>query len=182
MGIARERHPELSGLKSRERAASAAVDSAVAGLYPSLRLGGDYGGSGSRFPLTWNWSMMVRSAVSLFTGWRETAQVDEAVAVLRSARSRVAEREQQIYLEIRRGLSELNTAIERQGLTELIVREAQESLELVKERYRQGKASAIEVTDAQVALRGARADRVKARFDRQAAVAQIEHAIGGGNP
>jgi outer membrane protein TolC len=93
----------------------------------------------------------------------------------------VAEREQQIYLEIRRGLSSLDTAIERQGLAELIVREAQESLALVSERYRQGKASAIEVTDAQVALTGARSDRVKARFGRQTAVAQIQHAIGSGD-
>lgn len=181
MAIARERHPELQGLQARERAASSAVDAAIASLYPSLRVGGDYGGGGSQFPLTWNWSVMARSAVNLFTGWRQTAQVDEAVAALRAARSRVAEREQQIYLEIRRGLSSLDTAIERQGLAELIVREAQESLALVSERYRQGKASAIEVTDAQVALTGARSDRVKARFGRQTAVAQIQHAIGSGD-
>jgi outer membrane protein len=181
MAVARERHPELQVLQARERAASAAVDAAIASLYPSLRVGGDYGASGSQFPLTWNWSMMARSALSLFTGWRQTAQVDAAVAALRAARSRVAEREQQIYLEIRRGLSSLDTAIERQGLAELIVREAQESLALVSERYRQGKASAIEVTDAQVALTGARSDRVKARFGRQTAVAQIQHAIGSGD-
>jgi outer membrane protein TolC len=125
---------------------------------------------------------MARSAVSLFTGWRETAKVDEAVAAMRAARSRVAEREQLIYLDIRRGLSSLNTACERQVLTDLIVREATESLALVNERYRQGKASAIEVTDAQVALTAARVARVRARFDRQKAVAQVQHAIGNGEP
>jgi outer membrane protein len=182
MAIARERHPELRALRARERAASAAVDAAIASLYPSLGIGGDYAGSGSQFPLTWNWAVMARSAVSLFTGWRETAKVDEAVAAMRAARSRVAEREQLIYLDIRRGLSSLNTACERQVLTDLIVREATESLALVNERYRQGKASAIEVTDAQVALTAARVARVRARFDRQKAVAQVQHAIGNGEP
>ncbi len=182
MAIAREHHPELRSLRARERVASSAVDAAIANLYPSLRAGGDYGVGGSAFPLMWNWSVFARAAARVFTGWQDTARVEEAVAGLRSARSMVAEREQLIYLEIQRGLSSLDTAIERQGLTDLLVREAKESLALVSERYKQGKASAIEVTDAQVALTGARVGRVRARFDRQKAVAQVQHAIGNGAP
>ncbi len=182
MAVARGRHPELLALRARERAASAAVDAAIAGMYPSLRAGGEYGWGGARFPLTWNWSLFARAAASLFTGWRETARVDEAVAGLRAARANVAAREQQIYFELCGGLASLDTARERQALTELIVREAEESLALVGERYKVGKASAIEVTDAQVALTKARADQVKARFDHQTAVAQIQHAIGEGVP
>lgn len=182
MARARERHPEMVAMQARERAASAAVDVAVAELYPSLRVGGEYGWGGSRFPLVWNWSLFARAAVGLFTGWRETAQVDQAVAALRAARAAVAAREQQLFLELSGALATLETARERQGLTGLIVREAEESLALAGERYKLGKASSIELTDAQVALTKARADRVKARFDYQSAVAQIEHAIGSGVP
>ncbi len=182
MRKARERHPELLALRARERAASAAVDGAVAALYPSLRAGGEYGWSGSALPLVWNWSLFTRAAVDLFTGWRETAQVDQAVAVLRAARASVAGREQRLYLELSGALATLDTARERQELTELLVREAEENLALAGERYKLGKASAIELTDAQVALTQARGDRVKARFDYQSAVAQIEHAIGSGMP
>lgn len=178
MRKARGQHPELLALQARVRAASAAVDGAVVALYPSLRAGGDMGWSGSALPLVWNWSLLARAAADLFTGWRETAQVDQAVAALRTARAAVAAREQLLYRELRGALATLDTARERQGLTELIVREAEENVALAGERYKLGKASAVELTDAQVALTRARADRVKARFDYQSAVAQIEHSIG----
>lgn len=182
MGVARQRHPELLALEARERAASAAVDAAVADLYPSLKVGGDYGGSGSSFPLAWNWSLFARAAASLFTGWSQTAGVDSSVAALRAARANVAAREQQLYQDLCDGLTALRTSGERQVLTDLIVREAEESLALVNERYKVGKASSIEVTDAQVSLTTARGDRVKARFDHMAAVARIQHEMGNEIP
>ena len=75
-------------------------------------------------------------------------------------------------------LSQLTSARQRLSLTDLLVRQAQETLDLVSERYRIGAAAAVEVTDAQVALTGARAEQVKAKFDYQAAIAQINHAVG----
>jgi len=178
MDKARENHPELRALRARERLASAAVDQAIAALYPDLGLHGQYGGSGSRFPLIWNWSAAAQSVWNVFTGWQETWKVEEAVAQLRAARTRVADREQQLYQELSQALNQLESARERVGLTGLIVRQAQESLDLINERYRVGQASAVDVTDAQVALTSAQADRVKARFDYETAVAQIEHSVG----
>lgn len=175
---ARSAHPELLALRAQERLASAAVDQAIASLYPSLGLRGQYGGSGDHLPLVWNWSAAAQSALSLFTGWRETWRVEETVAQLRAARARLADREQQLCLELSQGMNALVSARQRVDLTELIVRQAQESLDLIGERYRVGQASALEVTDAQVALTGAQADRVRARFDYEAAAAQIRHAIG----
>jgi outer membrane protein TolC len=72
----------------------------------------------------------------------------------------------------------LESARERQALTELTVRQARETLELVDERYRLGQASSVERTDAQVALTTARGRQVQARYDYLAAVAAIRFAIG----
>lgn len=182
MQVARDRHPEMRALRARERAASAAVDAAIADLYPSLRLRGSYSWGGAALPLVWNWSGGVNAALSLLDGGRRTAQIDEAAALLRSSRAGVADREQQIHLDLRRALSVRDTADQRLVLSELIEREARDSLRLVTERYRVGKASAVEVTDAQVAVTQAQAERVKARFDHQLATAQILHAIGGELP
>lgn len=182
MAVARERHPELRALHAQERAASAAVDAAIADLYPALRLRGSYGWSGAALPLVWNWSAGLNATLSLLDGGRRTAQIDDSVAALRSSRARVAEREQQIYLELSRAFSVRDTARQRLELADLIEREARDSLSLVNERYRVGKASAVEVTDAQVAVSKAQADQVKARFDVQLATAQILHAIGGELP
>ena len=178
MATARERHPEIRALRAQEFAASAAVDAAIADLYPSLSLGGQYALGGSGFPLVWNWSGALQAGVELLSGGNKNATIDQAVAQLRSARARIADREQQIYLDLTKAWNQMDGARQRLALTDLTVRQAQESLELVRERYRLGQSSAVDVTDAEVTLTRARADRVNARFDYQTAVAQIKHAIG----
>jgi outer membrane protein len=178
MAAARERHPEMLALRAQEQIASAAVDQAVADLYPTLSLGASYSGGGSHLPLAWNWSAALQSALQLFAAGRKTARIDETVAGLRAARARVADREQQIYLDLTTALGQWDSARQRVTLTGLILQQAQESLKLVSERYRVGQASSVELTDAQVAVTSARADRVNARFDLQTAIARIKHAIG----
>ena len=182
MARARESHPELRSLRALERAASAAVDAAIAELYPDLSLRASYAFSGGAFPLVWNWSAALQSALTVFDRGRRTAGIDSAVAQMQSARTRVADREQQIYLDLTRALNARDTARERLGLADLNVRVARETLELVVERDRLGKATAVELTDAQVALIQAQGDQVKARFDHETAVAQILHTIGGEEP
>ena len=178
MNVAREHHPGLRSLRDRERVASAAVDAAIADLYPSLGLHGSYALSGPHLPFVWNWSGALQSAINLLDGGRTKARIAEATAQLRSARAQVADREQQIYLDLTQALAQLAGARQRTDLTALIVRQAQESLNLATERYRLGQASSVELTDAQVAVTQARADQVKARFDYQTALAQIRHSIG----
>lgn len=182
MALAKHHHPALLVLRAQEQIASAGVDQAIADLYPALRLSTGYALAGSSFPLVWNWVASLQSSIELFTGSRKTASIDIAVTDLRSARSAVAAREQLIHLDLTRALSTRDTARHRLDLGELIVRQAAETLELVNERYKQGKASSVEVTDAQTALTQAMADRVKARFDQQSATASIMHVIGDEQP
>lgn len=178
MGVARQRHPEMHTLRAQERLASSAVDAAIADLYPALNLSAGYNAAGAGFPLIWNWSAALQSAVQVFNGSSKTAKIEESVAQLRTARARIADREQQIYLDLNSALSQRESARQRVELTVLTSRYAAETLDLISERYRRGKVTAVEVTDAQVALTSARANEVKARFEYQSAIAQIKHAIG----
>lgn len=182
ISTARRRHPGLRSLQADENLASAAVDEAIADLYPALRLQGDYGLSGRSLPLVGNIAAALRASFSVFDAGRKTARIDEAAARLRAARAAVADREQQIYLDLSQALSQLETARQRLTLTDLVLRQARETAELVAEQYRLGKASAVELTDAQVTLFSAQAEQVKARFDCQTAIAQIRHATGEEQP
>jgi len=109
---------------------------------------------------------------------RKTSQIDQAVAQLRSARARRAGQEQLIYLDLSQAVAEREDAKQRLELSTLVVQQAQENVDLVNERYKVGRASAVEVTDAQVALSQAQSDQVTARFDYLAAVAQVQRTIG----
>lgn len=174
----RKVHPDLLALNARVLAASAAVDEAVADLYPELALSARYGWSGGAFPLVWNWSAGANAVASLFSGGRKTAAIDATVARLRIARANAAAREQQLFLELSKAVSQLESATERRSLTDLLMRQAGDNLALVQERYRVGRASSLELTDAQVALTQARARAVQALADYQTAQAQIRHATG----
>ena len=176
---ARREHPELASLHSEQRAASAAVDAAIADLYPSLGLNGAYELSGTGFPLVWNWTLGGRLGATLFSGGRKLSRIDGAVALLRSARAAVAAREQQLRLELSKAWAQLESARKRMDLSGLIVKQARESLDLVQQRYNVGGASSVELTDAQVALTAALAEEVQARFDCQEAVAAIKKTAGG---
>lgn len=178
MARARQFHPRLKVLQAKERAASAAVDEAIATLYPEIGLQAKYGLTGSSFPLTWNWSAGLQAGLQLFTGQRQTWQITEAVTQLRTARSQCVQLEQILYEEIQSALGQLDSSNERLSLADLIAKQAEESLDLINERYQLGAASSVEVTDAQVALTSARAEQVKAKFDYQAAIAQLKHAYG----
>ena len=56
--------------------------------------------------------------------------------------------------------------------------QGEENLTLVQGRYAVGRASSVELTDAQVALANARGERIQAEYDERTAVAQIQRAIG----
>ena len=61
------------------------------------------------------------------------------------------------------------------------MRSARESLDLVSARYRLGLATAVELTDAEVAVAQARTQQVQARRDDLAAQALILLNTGGSN-
>lgn len=182
MDTARAQHPDLAALRADVLAASAAVDQAVANLYPSLKVNADYGWSGKALPLIWNWAAALGGALDVFSGWRNTSLIEQSVAQLRSARAAYAEREQQIHEDLSRAWAELESARERQSVTELTERAARETLDLVSERYRIGKASSVDLSDAQVALTTARAQQVQARYDYLSAVAAIQFTSGKDEP
>ena len=59
------------------------------------------------------------------------------------------------------------------------MKQAEETLELATGRFTVGRASSVELTDAQVALANARAAEIQARFDFEISIAAIERSIGG---
>lgn len=175
---ARRDHPELAALRAAEQAASAAVDQAIADLYPALGVSAEYAAAGSGFPLVWNWAAGARSVMELFTAGRRRAQIERAVAELRTARARAAEREQRLHHDLTLAYSRMELARQRLDVTELVTRQAREGLALAEERFRVGDAPILELTDAQVALTRAQADRVNAHFALQTALAEIRRALG----
>ena len=67
---------------------------------------------------------------------------------------------------------------ERLQFTAITVTQAKERMQQVEGRYRAGLATAVEVTDGEVALFNAQVNDVVAKSNYQAAKAQLERAMG----
>lgn len=56
--------------------------------------------------------------------------------------------------------------------------QARENLELARGRYREGVGSAIEVTDAELAITTAETAGIRAQLDSEIALARLQRAMG----
>ncbi len=178
--LARRNNPDLMSLQHQSAAASAAVDYAVADLRPDLSFNTGFSWSGGAFPPGRNWSFGPSLDWSLFNGWRKTSALDAAATQLQISRARISAREQQLFMDLITARIQFQTARAQTELAEVIVRSARESLDLVSERYRLGLSTAVELTDAEVALAQTRTQQVQARRDELAAVALIRFNVGEG--
>ncbi|HVR86544.1 MAG TPA: TolC family protein, partial [Planctomycetota bacterium] len=176
---ARAYHPALQSLILRENAARAEIDAAIANFYPNLTLAGDYSWAGSLTPVTWSSFLGPVLSWVLTSGGALTGTLHGAVADLRQAYASRALEEQSIFLDLRNGYASLEDTRESLRILSLTVQSATETLDLVTGRYKVGKASAVELTDAEVQLATAKAQEIQARYDYEISIAAIERSIGG---
>lgn len=179
MSIAREREPGLAELIAKEEAASAYVDKTIADLYPSLGLNfsASLEGDDLDMPTIWNLIGAAKLTQNVFDGGKNERAIENAVAQLRAARSRVAAYEQDLYAKICTAALNLTRAKKQHEVALLSERAAKENFDIVTEQFRVGKASALDRTDAQVSLTEARAAAVTAEYDHREAIAAIAYLI-----
>ncbi|MDI6732542.1 MAG: TolC family protein [Planctomycetota bacterium] len=172
--LAKDNNPELKSQQARVQSSSAEIDYVIASLLPSLSLAGILSFSGSDFPLVWNRTLSSILNLDIFKGGQKENEIRSAVANLRSARASSIALEQRLYLDIARAKNQMVDAAQKLAINNKILQQAQENLNLIEERYRIGKASAVELTDAQVSLSKGWVDQIQAQFDYRSALALIE--------
>ena len=84
---------------------------------------------------------------------------------MRIARSKLAQAEQQLFNQVLTATLSADRARKSLAVAEAALKASQENFDVVSNRYDVGKASALERTDAQVALSSAEAAVVTARYD-----------------
>lgn len=179
MAVAREREPGLASLIALEKAASAYVDKTIADLYPSIGLNfsATLTDEDLDMPKIWNLLGAGTIAQNVFNGGRNERAIEDAVAQLRTARSKVAECEQSLYSRLCTAVLTLERARKQREVAILSEVAAKENLDVVTAQFSVGKASSLDRTDAQVSLTTARAATVSAEYDYRAAVAAIAYLI-----
>jgi outer membrane protein TolC len=176
--LARKNHPKLEGLILRELAARFAIDAAIASFYPSLSLTGSFSWAGALTPTSWFGFLGPMLNYVVFSGWQVTGVLHQQVGSLREAYATRAQEEQQIYLDLRSAFAIFEDARESEKIALLTVKNATEQLDLAQGRYLAGKASSVDLTDAEVALANARAVEVQSRWDYEISIAALKRSVG----
>ena len=177
-GRAYSNRPDLASIVFKREAAEKSVNLAKTGYYPVLTGNAAYSRSGEKFPLGEGWDAGVTLSFPVFSGFLTKYQVEEAKANLNVLKANEESLRQDIFLEVRQAYLNLQEAEERIPAAELVVKQAEENLELANGRYAAGVGSPIEVTDAQVGLSSSKLSYIQALYDYKIALANLEKAMG----
>ena len=178
MAVAATNAPALAALRAAADAAKDYVDWTICDLYPNLSFRLSFDAKGDSSPLLWNYAAVPAVAQTLFSAGAKNRQIETAVAQLRAARSKLAEAEQQLFNQVLTATLSADRARKSLAVAEAALAASKENFDVVSSRYDVGKASALERTDAQVALSSAEAAVVTARYDLQDTQILLARLVG----
>ncbi len=173
-----ENRPDLLAASARVEANNSLLTAAWSQHLPTVSAVGGYTWSNFEFPLLNRWNAGVTVTLPIFLGFSTQAQVDQANAGVEVASANLDLLRQSVMLEVEQQYLNLNEAEERITSTDKLVQEAQESLTLAEKSYAAGVGSALEVSDAQLALSNARVTRIQALSDYNSSLVRLKRAMG----
>ncbi|MDE2751433.1 MAG: TolC family protein [Gemmatimonadota bacterium] len=120
----------------------------------------------------------LRVSFPIFSGFRREARIEQREMALRQARTQTDIAVDQAEIQLRNLVDEVREARGRTGAQSLAVSQAGRGYEIASAQYREGLASQLELTDAEVALRQSEFNYAQAVYDYLAARARLDEAAG----
>ncbi len=169
------------------KAARLAVSSAQQGIFqawsqfaPVVSLVGTWRGSNSKgFSSRYTqWSISLVAQLNLYSGGTRYLAVKEANSKLLQAKIQMAKTLQKIRNEISRAQIDLLNAESSIAVARRQLQLAEETFRLTEERYKNGVATPIEVSDTLTALSAARISFLREKLNRDIAVFSLLKSLG----
>jgi TolC family type I secretion outer membrane protein len=179
LATARAQRLELQEIDLREAMARKEIEKARAGHLPNLDLVGnyqihteDFDGSGDSY------SVGAVLSLNLFSGLAPSAKVSEAQASRRQIQALRRQMESQVFLEVRQAYTQTASALQRIGVADQAVRQAEEALRIVADRYSSGLLTIVDLLTAEAALQQTRTAQSRARHDAIVGKTHLRLAAG----
>jgi outer membrane protein TolC len=176
---------ELKSLSAGEQGLDRVSSLSRAAAWPQLSAFGDlvYANPNQRifpqvakFTSTWDVGIqLVWSPNDLGVALGAGAEADANTAKLRAQRAQVRDG---ILIEVMQAVQAMKTADSSVDATNSGISASEEAYRVRREMYRVGKATSVELTDAEATLFRAKLSAVSARIDQRIARVRLEHATG----
>jgi outer membrane protein len=171
--------PEMKALESRARMTRLQKRAASEARLPTVNLGGSWGYQGLSAPTSIpSYQYQVTVDVPLFAGGRFHAENVKADLELKKVERQKEELRNQIALQVKTALVELEAARHEVDVANLGIKLAQQEVEQARDRFQAGVANNIEVTSAQDALARANDNQINALYRYNQSRADLAHALG----
>ncbi len=138
----------------------ATIDLAKTGDKPTVMAGFNYEFRNGYMPdmtkIRGNWTATLSLIYPVFDGFRVRAQVAEAQSGLRAVELRRLDLERSVTQELQTALADLRVTEQKLEIEKVKIKQAEDSLRIAEERFRNGLLSATELIDAQNTVENAR--------------------------
>jgi outer membrane protein TolC len=170
---------DYQGALAQVRAAELSRKAAQAGHYPTVDLNANYGDIGVT-PAHSNgtWQVVGGVNIPIFAGNRVHADLLEADAQLKQARSQLGDLRGRIDYEVRAALLDLNAAAEQVEVARSSVDLAEQTLAQSQDRFAAGVADNLEVVQAQEAVAAAHDSYIQSLYAHNLAKVELAYSIG----
>jgi len=171
--------PEWKSIQEQRRAAENQKKAAFAERLPSVHFSGDweqFGTDPSSVIPTYTYAGTV--SVPLFTGGRIRAETVRADLDIQKLRQQQADLRNQIALDVKTALINLDSARNQVRVADLGVQLSREEVDQARDRFNAGVANNIEVIQAQDSLARANDNQIAALYRFNQARADLARSIG----
>jgi len=124
------------------------------------------------------WNLGAGISVPLYQGGATYASLLQAGASERQSQASLDATTQNITMQVQQQYLQEADARQRIAATAVLVEQADQGLRMSQERYHEGLANSVEITDAEQTLAAARTSHIQAQFDYRMAHANLLLAIG----
>ncbi len=165
------------------RAAELSRKAAVAGYFPSLSFGADYG-TGGDHPSDSTRVYDVRGTLSIpiFTGNSVHGDIQRADAQVEQNRERLENLRAQIEADVRTAFLNLQSFAQQVKVAESNIELADQTLEQSRDRFTAGVTDTVEVVQSQEAVASAHEQYISSLYNYNFAKISLIRALGAGEP
>lgn len=147
--------------------------------YPNLNLAANYQAQDKEFTVSdGDWNIMLNLSYNLFDGGQQKAKIKELTREVNKFRINQQQIKDQINLQVKQTVLDLQEAKERIKLNKLNLEKSQENLDQTKLKFEEGMITSLQMLEAETTLQQVKTDYYQAIYDYNLALAKLNKVLG----
>jgi len=174
--------PDWKAMEARVKMVESELNLAKVQRHPLLDIRGDYTWSDEDFPPSeGKWGVYIIGRFALYDGSFTEERIKGREAQLRLIRLIRDKLETQIAFEVKRAFMDMEESEKLLKMAKKNVDEVARNLEVIKEQFKKGQATSVDVIEMEMALVEAKSNYIQTRYAHHLARAQFLQIVGRRN-